>query len=160
MTRRNSIRLSNRHEWFAYAASAAVFATGAAWIWLHYFGAPPNDFGASRPVEIWMLKAHGAAAMAVLVLLGTLLPMHIKFAWRAGRNLRTGLSLLSLFGFLALTGYGLYYAGGERVRFWTSSTHIWIGLALPPILFLHVWRGKKTRAQQGHPKKNRIVSPD
>ena len=151
MTRRNSIRLSNRHEWFAYAISASVFATGAAWAWLHYFGTSPNEFGPSSPAESWMLKAHGAAAMAVLVLLGTLLPMHIKFAWRAGRNLRTGLSLLGLFGFLALTGYGLYYAGGERFRFWTSTAHIWIGLALPAIMLVHVWRGKKTRCQEKYP---------
>ena len=55
-----------------------------------------------------MLKAHGAAAMLVLVLIGTLLPMHVKFAWRARRNLRTGLSILGVFGFLVLTGYALY----------------------------------------------------
>jgi hypothetical protein len=144
MKRRNSIRLSRRHEWFAYAVGAAVFTTGAAWAWLHYWGASPNEFGTS-PTESWMLKAHGAAAMAVLVLLGTLLPMHVKFAWRAGRNLRTGLSLFGLFGFLVLTGYGLYYVGGERLRSWTSAAHLWVGLALPPLMALHVWRGKKTR---------------
>ena len=96
-------------------------------------------------MESWMLKAHGAAAMVVLVLLGTLLPLHVKFAWRAGRNLRTGLSLLGLFGFLVLTGYGLYYVGGEHLRSWISAAHLWIGLALPPVMLLHVWRGKKTR---------------
>ncbi len=143
--RRNSIQLSRRHEWFAGLASGAVFATGAAWAWLHYFAALPNEFGGSSPAQSWMLKAHGAAAVLVLVLVGTLLPMHVKFAWRAGRNLRTGLSLLGLFLFLSLTGYGLYYLGDERWRGWTSSAHLWVGLALPPIMILHVWRGKKTR---------------
>ena len=150
MKRRNSIRLSRRHEWFAYAVSAAVFITGTAWAWLHYLAAPPNEFGVASPAENWMLKAHGATAMAVLVLLGTLLPMHVKFAWRAGRNLRIGLSLLSLFGFLVLTGYGLYYFGGERLRQWTSATHLWVGLALPFIMSVHVWRGKKTRPGRRH----------
>ncbi|MGH8093300.1 MAG: hypothetical protein ACREIF_07505 [Chthoniobacterales bacterium] len=145
MKRRNSIRLSRRHEWLAYAIGTSVFATGAAWAWLHYLGASPNEFGGASPAESWMLKAHGAAAMAVLVLLGTLLPLHIKFAWRAGRNLRTGLSLLGLLGFLVLTGYGLYYAGGERLRSWTSAAHLWAGLALPLIMLLHFWHGKKTR---------------
>lgn len=144
--RRNSIQLSRRHEWFVYAVSAVVFGTGAAWAWLHYLAAPPNEFGATNPAESWVLKAHGAAAMVVLVLLGTLLPMHVKFAWRAGRNLRTGLSLLSLFGFLVLTGYGLYYIGGERLRYWTSALHLWVGLALPIFLSVHVWRGKTTRS--------------
>ncbi len=146
MKRRSSIRLSRRHEWFAYAVGASVFATGAVWAWLHYLSTSPNDFGGTSPAESWMLKAHGATAMVVLVLLGTLLPLHVKFAWRAGRNLRTGLSLLGLFGFLVLTGYGLYYTGGERLRSWISAAHLWVGLALPPIMFLHVWRGKKMRS--------------
>ena len=142
---RSSIRLSRRHEWFACLVSGAVFATGAAWAWLHYLTGSPNEFGGTTPAESWMLKAHGAAAMLVLVLLGTLLPMHVKFAWRAGRNLRTGLSLLAVFLFLSLSGYGLYYAGSERLRAWTSLGHLWVGLALPPIMIFHIWRGKKTR---------------
>lgn len=153
--RRNSIQLSRRHEWFAYGVSACVFATGAVWAWLHYLAAPPNEFGAANPLEGWMLKAHGAAAMLILVLVGTLLPMHVKFAWRARRNLCTGLSILGVFGFLVLTGYALYYAGDERLRFWTSAAHLWVGLALPPIMCLHVWQGKKTRFGG---KRNKIVS--
>jgi hypothetical protein len=101
-----------------------------------------------------MLKLHGAAAMGALVLLGTLLPMHVKFAWRAGRNLRTGLSLLSVFLFLVLTGYGLYYFGGERLRYWTSAAHLWVGLALPLIMLVHVWRGKTTRPGRRHLRRN------
>ena len=144
MRRKNSIRLSRRHEWFAYATTALVFLTGAVWIWLHYFEAAPNEFGSASPAESWVLKAHNAAAMLTLILIGTLLPMHVKFGWRAGRNLRSGLSLLSLFGFLVVTGYGLYYVGGEKLRAWTSAAHLWVGLALPLILVLHIWRGKTT----------------
>jgi hypothetical protein len=148
MMRRNLVTLSRRHEWSAYAISATVFATGAAWAWLHYFPALPNEFGGASPAENWILKAHGAAAMAVLVLLGSLLPAHVKFAWRARRNLRTGLPLLAVFTFLVGSGYALYYAGGERFRAWTSAAHLWVGLALAPMLLLHVWRGKKTRPRQ------------
>jgi hypothetical protein len=151
--RRNSIQLSRRHEWFAYVVSASVFGTGAAWAAFHYLSAPPNEFGGASPGESWMLKAHGAAAMAALMLIGTLLPMHAKFAWRAGRNLRTGLSLLGIFLFLVLTGYGLYYFGGERLRYWTSAAHLWVGLALPLIMFVHVWRGKKTRPAHQHARR-------
>jgi hypothetical protein len=143
--RRSVIRLSRRHEWFAYIVSASVFLTGTGWAWLHFFKSSPNEFAGTSTAETWMLKAHGAAAMLVLVLVGTLLPFHIKFAWRAGRNLRTGFTLFAVLGFLCLTGYGLYYAGDERLRAWTSAAHLWVGLALPVIISLHAWRGKTTR---------------
>ena len=151
MGRTNSIRLSRRHEWFAYVTSALVFLTGAAWAWLHYLRVSPNEFGGRNPAESWILKAHGAAAMLTLVLIGTLLPMHVKFAWRARRNLRTGLTLLNLFAFLVLTGYGLYYVGGERLRAWTSAAHLWVGPALPLILVWHIWRGKKSEVRKSKP---------
>ena len=107
----------------------------------------PDKFGSTNPAENWLLKAHGAAAMLVLILLGTLLPLHMKFALRAGRNLRTGLTLFGVFSFLSVTGYGLYYAGDEHLRAWTSAAHLWVGLSLPVIMSLHIWRGKTTRPE-------------
>jgi uncharacterized membrane protein YbhN (UPF0104 family) len=77
-----------------------------------------------------------------------LLPYHVKFAWRAKRNRRTGSTLLIIFGFLILTGYRLYYAGDERLRAWTSDSHLYVGLALPLLIALHVWRGKKSRVRK------------
>jgi hypothetical protein len=44
-----------------------------------------------------------------------------------------------------VTGYGLYYAGGESLRAWTSWIHLAVGLALPLLLILHIWLGKRTR---------------
>lgn len=91
------------------------------------------------------MKIHGAAAMAILVLVGMLLTGHVRFAWRARRNRGNGSLFLSAFGILTVTGYGLYYAGGERLRAWTSWIHLAVGLALPLLLTLHIWLGKQTR---------------
>ncbi len=143
--RRNSIRLSRRHEWFAYAVSAAVFATGAAWAWLHYLAASPNEFGGAQSgreldVESARRCRHGGAASPRDASADA---CQIRLARRAKSPHWPFAS--ESFGFLVLTGYGLYYAGGERLRAWTSAAHLWVGLALPPIMLLHVWRGKKTR---------------
>ncbi len=92
------------------------------------------------------MKIHGAAAMAILVLVGVLLNGHVRFAWRARRNRGNGALVLSAFGILTITGYGLYYAGGERLRAWTSWIHLAVGLALPLLLILHIWLGKRTRS--------------
>jgi cation transport ATPase len=142
--RRYSIRLSRRHKIALYSALAATFATGAAWTWLHYITARNDDL-ISSPGQSWMLKLHGGFAMAVLVLFGTLLPMHVKLAWNAHRNRPNGITLLTVFGILIATGYGLYYLGNERLRSWTSMIHIVIGIALPIFIVVHIWRGRATR---------------
>jgi hypothetical protein len=117
--------------------------------------------------KAWAMKVHGGAAMAVLVLIGMLLNVHVRFAWRARRNRANGSVFLSAFAVLTITGYGLYYAGGERLRAWTSWIHLAIGLVLPILLLIHILLGRKTRptvqsttksrfapagVQDGHPK--------
>ena len=91
------------------------------------------------------MKIHGAAAMAILVLIGMLLTAHVRFAWRAQRNRPNGTMFLGAFAVLAVTGYGLYYAGGEKLRAWTSWIHLAVGLVLPLLLLIHIRLGKKTR---------------
>ena len=67
---------------------ALLFFTGAAWAYWNYLVLPPGDFEMSA--KAWGMKIHGAAAMAVLVLLGMLLTGHVRFAWRARRNRGNG----------------------------------------------------------------------
>src|SRR5205823_14753331 len=103
----------------------------------------PGDFEMSG--KAWAMKVHGAGAMAILVLIGMLLSAHVRFAWRARRNRGNGSLFLGAFGILTVTGYGLYYAGGESLRAWTSWIHLAVGLALPLLLIFHIWLGKRTR---------------
>ena len=142
--RPDSIRLSRRHKIAFYGILAVVFATGAIWAWLHYFARSENDFGPSR-TETWMLTVHGLVAAASLLIIGTLLPLHVKSAWRAQRNRSNGILMLAVTSLLILTGYCLYYIGNERFRSWTSWTHLIVGLALPAFLIIHIWRGRATR---------------
>jgi hypothetical protein len=65
--------------------------------------------------------------MAILVLIGMLLNGHVRFAWRARRNRANGSMFLGTFAILTITGYGLYYAGGERLRASTSWIHLAVG---------------------------------
>ena len=83
--------------------------------------------------------------MAILVLIGMLLTTHVRFAWRARRNRANGSVFLSAFAVLTATGYALYYAGGERLRVWTSWIHLGIGLVLPILLLVHIFLGRRTR---------------
>ena len=137
------IRLKPFHRRLLYGIVTLLFLTGAAWAYWNFFVPSPRDF--ERSAKAWAMKVHGAAAMAILVLIGMVLTGHVRFAWRARRNRGNGSLFLSAFGILTLTGYGLYYAGDETLRNWTSWIHLAAGLTLPLLLSLHVWLGKKTR---------------
>jgi hypothetical protein len=147
-TRSGGVRLSSFHERWVVGVALALFATGALWIVFHYFVTVPSEFGEHRhPLETWWLRLHGAAAMAFLVVFGTLLSVHIRGAWRLGRNRVTGVVMLSLASLLVVSGYGLYYSGEETLRQWTSVVHWIIGLAALPAMVAHMIIGKRGAAK-------------
>ena len=143
---RNGIRLGSVHRAWLFGVFATAFATGTAWWVLHRWFQVNGEFGpAPHPAEHWLIRLHGAAAMLTLVLLGSLLPLHVKRAWLVRRNRPSGTVLVALNALLALTGYALYYAGGETIRALASNAHLALGLALPVLLLLHIAFGRRTR---------------
>jgi predicted ribosomally synthesized peptide with SipW-like signal peptide len=137
------ILLKPFHRRLLYGVLALLFFSGAAWAYWNDLVSSPGDF--EMGAKAWAMKIHGAAAMAILVLVGMLLTGHVSFAWRAGRNRGNGSLFLGAFAILTVTGYGLYYAGSESLRAWTSWIHLAIGLALPFLLVVHISLGKRTR---------------
>ncbi|HTL78901.1 MAG TPA: hypothetical protein VL136_05780 [Candidatus Babeliales bacterium] len=130
-------------RYFLYAVLALIFLSGVAWAFWNYLAASPGDFQTSA--KAWAMKIHGAAAMAILVSVGMLLNEHVRLAWRARRNRANGSVFLSAFAVLTITGYVLYYSGGEKLRAWTSWIHLAVGLVLPILLLIHIFLGKRTR---------------
>src|SRR5438045_1400074 len=84
--------------------------------------------------------------MEFLLRTGMLLGGQVRFAWRTRRNRANGSVFLGVFAVLTITGYGLYYAGGEMLREWTSWIHLALGLALPILLLIHIFLGRRTRS--------------
>lgn len=98
-----------------------------------------SEFGPETyTAQAVVLKIHGAAAMAFLIILGALIH-HIYPGWRQKQQRPSGVSMVVVCGFLILTGWALYYAGDERFRNWISWMHSILGLLLPGIIFFHVW---------------------
>jgi hypothetical protein len=137
------IRLKAYHRRLLYGVFALLFFSGAAWAYWSDLVPSPNEF--EMNAKAWAMRVHGAAAMAILVLVGMLLTGHVRVAWRAARNRGNGSVFIGALGILTVTGYGLYYAGGERLRALTSWIHLTVGLALPLLLILHIWLGKRSR---------------
>jgi hypothetical protein len=155
-SRPDTIRLKRLQRNSLYAVLSLLFLSGVAWAYWNYFMGSSGDFEVSA--KAWAMKIHGAAAMAILVLIGMLLSGHIRFAWRAHRNRANGSVFLTAFAVLTVTGYGLYYVGDERLRAWTSWIHLVVGLALPILLLIHIFLGRRTRPAIRPSKRSRFVS--
>lgn len=123
---------------------SVLFVSGALWLLT-------DRLKQTTAGEVWsrlsasLLMLHGAAAMLMLVLFGSLMPFHVRVGWRRRRNRTTGTVMLAANAALIVTAFGLYYAGAERARDWASDLHIGVGFALPALLALHVLRGRRRR---------------
>ncbi|MBI1869173.1 MAG: hypothetical protein HYS06_12915 [Methylocystis sp.] len=136
------MQISRRFRWLVYAAVAALFATGAGWLVADQL--KDTDAG-----EFWqavtanLLMVHGGLAMAMLLLLGALGPLHVGRSWRAGKNRLTGAVVAASNAALVITAFGLYYFGSRDLRSWTSDLHIVVGFALPAFMFVHILVGRR-----------------
>jgi hypothetical protein len=123
-----------------YSTIVVLLASGAYWALIRYAGVRPY---LSEPL---LMKIHGAAAMVALVVIGSLLALHVPSGWAERRSRPSGSVMLAISTLLTLTGYLLYYAGGETARDVASYVHLMLGLALPIALALHLVKPKGVRA--------------
>jgi hypothetical protein len=150
--------LSRRHQAWIYVTFGVLFFSGALWLAAHFALRGKGEFGETMsPLEPWSLKLHGAAAMLFLVLLGTLLPVHVRRAWNGRKARAQGALLLSLNGVLIVSGYALYYLAGEESRWIVSPLHWVVGLLLPVSLAWHVWEGRRLRGRKSARRRHRSL---
>lgn len=145
------MRLSTGHRRWIYWTGTGLVATGVLWLLFHYFVHVHGQFGeTAHPLEVWWLRLHGAFAMLMLLVLGSLVPVHVRRGWHLRKNLLAGWILGLLACALIVSGYALYYVAGEASRPWLSACHWLFGLAMPLALTWHVWRGRRARTRQAH----------
>lgn len=145
-----SLALPKWHEWLVYVSIGLLTLTGLAWLYLDRFGKVEGVFGPEQnPALPWLLLVHGTIAYAFLAIAAMLVPVHMRLGWNALRNRWSGLTLLGIGLFLAVTGLLLYYASAERLRGASSTAHWIIGIGLPVVLVIHVLRGKSSQPQTG-----------
>jgi cation transport ATPase len=143
--RENHIRLSPRHLLILHLVACILVVSGGAAALQDILDSLGQDHLLPMSFKSWALAVHGGAAMIFLVLLGTLLPTHVVRAWRSGRNRLSGVALLVAIGLLVVSGYGLYYFGGDRLRSVTQWTHLGLGILEPILFIMHLILGRRTR---------------
>lgn len=142
-----STRLPKVQRWATYLVLAAVAVSGLAWSLLHDF--LQWDW---MSTERRLLILHGVVAAAALIVIGGLLPLHVRLAWRIRRNLMSGITSLAIISTLALTGLLLYY-GGEEWRDCVRWTHLGAGIVATLLIPVHVWMGRRRAARTPAPIK-------
>jgi hypothetical protein len=136
------LRLNPSFRFAIYAAFTVLLLTGAGWLVADWQKDVSGD-------EIWqqsiayLLMIHGGTAMAMLILLGALVPVHMLRAWRSRKNRISGSFMVTFNAVLIVTAFGLYYLGSETMRPWMSWIHIAAGFALVLWLPLHIHWGRQ-----------------
>lgn len=140
----NRTAFSPRFRMIFHGVFGVLIVTGFGWMISHWLGASESEFGPQPSVlePLW-LKLHGATAMAALLVIGALLVTHVPAGWQRRKNRRSGLGLLLVNALLILTGYALYYVGGETLRAWSWWVHLGLGSALPLLIAGHIWLGRR-----------------
>ncbi len=127
-----NIRFSQKLRAWSSLVFAVLLVSGLLWLPLKYTAAGP-----------WLLKIHGGAAMAALMLFGVMVPIHMQPGWQQDRNRKTAVFMVTVCLSMIASGYGLYYCGSEELRPWISGFHIASGCAFPLVLIWHIFVGRR-----------------
>lgn len=110
------------------------------WLWIE------GEFGPEKnPLQFPTLKIHAASAFLLMIGFGFLLASHVLVSFPVKRMRPTGIALLSTFGFLIVSAYGLYYIGDDSFRQIVVYAHAGAGCFFPILLATHLLKGKAFR---------------
>ena len=147
-----SLRVGKLRRRLLYVLVLLLVATGAWWLALN---GKTNADGLPDPALHWLMKVHGGAAMLTLFISGTFLHNHVLNAWQQGRNRKLGALVAGSLVLIGISGYGLYYFDGDALRGMAEWLHWIAGFGLPALLWWHIVRGRKHRAE----RKKTLVFP-
>ena len=88
-------------------------------------------------LRVWVAALHALSFLLMFGLIGAVWAIHIRAGWVRRENTASGLLLLAALGVLALSGLGLYYAGGEALPRWSFLAHALAGGGLPLLFAAH-----------------------
>lgn len=146
MVHRRSARLAAWQIWMLCLSGGGLLITGCAWLLLHYFCQREGDFGPEmNPLEPWMMTLHGLFVIPALLATGAMFVAHIPKGWDHKAQRLPGIVLCAVLAVLIVSGYLVYYAGGETLRAWNSLVHWSVGLALPVSFLWHYLNGLAVR---------------
>ena len=129
-----------------YIVGGGSWLSGGLWLLFHYLLPRPGEFATTpHPLEAWWLTAHGAFAFIAIFTFGLLWGVHVVPGWKTRRRRPSGAAVVATVGWLALSGYLMYYLAGEQPRFVAGTLHWTVGLAAPLLFVYHGLRARAVR---------------
>jgi hypothetical protein len=135
------MRLGFWQKFAIFSTSAAVGFSGLLWFVVHDVISAEQDELAE--IAHMLLMLHGVSSYALLVAVGSLLPVHVRSGWQRGRNLTTGLMVTGAIAILGVTALVLYY-GGEEMHAPAKWLHLIIGFACLALFPAHAFLGERS----------------
>jgi hypothetical protein len=139
-------RFSRAGRYALWTTVGLLVLTGAVWLWAEYLYQPADESLESYEIKHYAMLVHAAFGLAFVFAAGTLLQTHMQMAWQQRRNRASGAVMAAFALLLVLSGYGLWYAGGETLRPLSEWVHWITGFGLPALLLLHALLGRRRYA--------------
>jgi hypothetical protein len=130
------------------ATVAMVSFSGLLWFALHDVVVSDEWTGTAH----FLLTLHGISAYALLVAVGSLLPLHVRAGWLRRRNIVTGSMVTVIMAVLSVTALVLYY-GGEELQVVAKWLHLAFGLGWIALFPAHAF----LRAKARHPTRQVVM---
>jgi MFS family permease len=147
------MHMSTRLRRSLYALLALSWVSGVVYFVLSRWMQVDGEFGLQKnPWQFPLLKVHGAAAFLMLMAIGAMLVNHVPASWRTHRSRGFGLTLVVGVSLMVISAWCLYYAADEYWRPILGNIHAAIGFALPLILAIHIWRGRRAALAKRTPR--------
>lgn len=126
-----------------YGALGGAFASGIAWLILHYLSRPVGELGLPSPWEARLMRVHGLAAWALLFTFGALAAAHVGKGWTLGTRRASGIFLVSLATSCAVLGFLMAYLLPPEARMVAGLVHAGFGTLMVGWLTWHRRRAAK-----------------
>ena len=136
------MRLGFWQKFAIFSTVAAVGLSGLLWFVLHDVMSAEQDEMAD--IAHMLLVLHGASSYALLVTVGSLLPVHVRTGWQRRRNLVTGLTVTGAIAILGATALVLYY-GSEEMHAPAKWLHLIFGFACLALFPAHAFLRERSQ---------------
>ncbi|OAF17723.1 hypothetical protein [Bradyrhizobium neotropicale] len=110
-------------------------------LWFIFHDLLADDW--SEPARI-LLMLHGVTSYALLVIVGSLLPLHVRAGWLRRQNIITGVAVTATMAILSVTALVLYY-GGEETQAVAKWVHLAVGVGCIILFPAHAFMKSSSR---------------